>query len=180
MNVLSNQCQSRRIQKFILGTTLLCFFVLVPMLLAGEGNMGEIDPMVKITSLPTKLDINTVLSKVSDDVARDTGLDKNMVTYYWQTFDCIYCPGCKGAGIEGGITFIDLYVPGFMTDDEITKVMTSLAASLEKHASISRKSIFIHTHVAQKNRLYMMGEVVTDWDQVKGPDKETVSDKQSR
>jgi hypothetical protein len=131
------------------------------------------DPMVKITSLPTKLDVRAVVAKVSEDVSRDTGLDKNMVTYYWQTFDYVYCPGCKGAGIEGGIIFIDLYVPGFMTDEEIGKVMTSLAASLEKNAGINRKSLFIHTHVAEKNRIYMMGKVITDWSQVGGPAQKT-------
>jgi len=26
-----------------------------------------------------------------------------------------------------------------------------------------KKSLFIHTHVAEENRLYMMGEVITDW-----------------
>jgi len=55
-----------------------------------------------------------------------------------------------------------------MTDDDITKVMTSLADSLEKNAAIDKKSIFIHTHVARKNQLYIMGEVVTDWAQVGG------------
>jgi len=35
-----------------------------------------------------------------------------------------------------------------------------------------KKSLFIHTHVAEKNRLYMMGEVITDWSQVGGPAKE--------
>ena len=140
--------------------------------------MAGKDPMVKITSLPTKLDVQAVLAKVSDDVARDTGISKNMVTYYWQTFDTIYCPGCQDAGIKDGIIFIDLYVPGFMTDDEITKVMTSLAASLEKHASISPKSLFIYTHVAELNQLYIMGEVVTDWDQVKGGDEKTEDSKQ--
>jgi hypothetical protein len=139
------------------------------MLPAGGGSLGETDPMIKITSLPTKLDIKAVLTKVSDDVSRDTGLDKNMVTYYWQTFDCIYGPEASAAGIEGDIVFIDIYVPGFMTDEDIGKVMTSLAVSLEKNAGINRKSLFIYTHVCELKRLYMMGKVITDWSQVGGP-----------
>ena len=169
MNVISRKYSSRRIHKFITGTTLLCFFVLVPMLPAGGGSLGETDPMIKITSLPTKLDIKAVLTKVSDDVSRDTGLDKNMVTYYWQTFDCIYGPEASAAGIEGDIVFIDIYAPGFMTDEDIGKVMTSLAVSLEKNAGINRKSLFIYTHVCELKRLYMMGKVITDWSQVGGP-----------
>ena len=148
-----------------------CLVSPAPRLLAEGGGIAT-DPMVKITSLPTKLDVKAVLAKVSDDVARDTGLDKNMVTYYWQTFDYIYCPGCENAGIDDNIIFIDLYVPGFMTDEEIGKVMTSLANSLERNAGINKKSLFIHTHVAEENRLYMMGEVITDWSQVGGPAKE--------
>ena len=150
---------------------LICCLVSPAPVLLAEGGGIATDPMVKITSLPTKLDVQAVLAKVSEDVSRDTGLDKNMVTYYWQTFDYIYCPGCKGAGIDN-IIFIDLYVPGFMTDEEIGKVMTSLAASMEKNAGINRKSLFIHTHVAEKNRVYMMGEVITDWSQVGGPAQE--------
>ena len=150
---------------------LICCLVSTAPVLLAEGGGIATDPMVKITSLPTKLDVQAILSKVSEDVSRDTGLDKNMVTYYWQTFDYIYCPGCKDAGIED-IIFIDLYVPGFMTDEDIGKVMTSLAASLEKNAGINRKSLFIHTHVAEKNRIYMMGEVITDWSQVGGPPQE--------
>jgi len=38
--------------------------------------------------------------------------------------------------------------------------------------ALLKKSLFIHTHVAEKNRLYMMGEVITDWSQVGGPAKE--------
>ena len=151
---------------------LICCLVSPAPVLLAEGGGITTDPMVKITTLPTKLDVKAVLAKVSDDVARDTGLDKNMVTYFWQTFDYIYCPGCGDAGIEGGVTFIDLYVPGFMTDEEIGKVMTSLALSLEKNAGINKKSLFIHTHVAEENRLYMMGEIITDWSQVGGPAKE--------
>lgn len=163
-------------KKFMIGLNVFfgliyCLVFRAPALLAEGGGIAT-DPMVKITSLPTKLDVKAVLKKVSDDVSRDIGLDKNMVTYYWQTFDYIYCPGCENAGIEDNIIFIDLYVPGFMPDDEIGKVMTSLAISLEKHAGINRKSLFIHAHVAEENRLYMMGEVITDWSQVGGPTQE--------
>jgi len=83
------------------------------------------------------LDIKAVLTKVGDDVSRDTGLD--------------------------------IYAPGFMTDEDIGKVMTSLAVSLEKNAGINRKSLFIYTHVCELKRLYMMGKVITDWSQVGGP-----------
>jgi hypothetical protein len=169
MNVISRKYSSQRIHKFITGTTLLCFFVLVPMLPAGEGGLGGTDPMIKISSLPTKLDLKAVLAKVGDDVSRDTGLDKNMVSYYWQTLDCIYAPGASSVGIEGDVVFIDIYVPGFMTDEDIGKVMTSLAVSLEKNAGINRKALFIYTHVCELKRLYMMGEIITDWSQVGGP-----------
>jgi len=169
MNLRREKRVSMPLQKAILVTMLLCFAVPAWSRPEEGGSMATKDPMIRITSLPTKLDIPALLAKVSDDVSRATGLDKNLITYYWQTFDYVYCPGCEGAGIKNGITFIDLYVPGFLTDDDVEKIMTGLAASLEKNAGIPRNSLFIHTHTAQLNRLYINGQVVTDWSQAGEP-----------
>ncbi len=133
------------------------------------------DPMVKITSLPIKQDVKEVLARISEDVSREVGIDKNFVTYYWQTFDEIYCPGCEVNNLRKPI-FVDLYVPGFMTEDEIKNVMISLAAALERHTDYNRKEVFIHTHIASKKQLYIMGDVVTDWRQVGGPAEAEVTD----
>ena len=169
MNSSRKKSMSASVQKASLVIMLFCFSVSSCLQPAEGGSLAEKDPMIRITSLPTKLDIPTVLAKVSDDVSRATGLDKNLITYYWQTFDYVYCPGCQGAGIENGVTFVDIYVPGFLTDDDVGKVMTSLAAALEKNAGISQKSLYIHTHTAQLNRLFINGEVVTDWSQAGEP-----------
>lgn len=128
------------------------------------------DPMVKITTLPVKFDIPKALTKISKDVAKATGLPENMVTYYWQSFDHILCPGCPQAGITNPV-FIDLYVPAFLKQDEIQKVMISLAEALEKHTPLKRRDVFIHTHVAEKEMMYIMGDVVKNWKQVGGPDE---------
>lgn len=58
---------------------------------------------------------------------------------------------------------MDLYVPGFMSKEEIQRVMKSIAQAIEK-------DLFIHTHVAYKYQLYIVGDVVTNWSQVGGPD----------
>ena len=88
--------------------------------------MGELT-----TSMPLGLEVNEVMAGLSDDVSHDTGLDKNLMTYYWQTFDAVYCPALKDATVQHPV-FVDLYVPGFMTDEVIAGLMISLAASLEK------------------------------------------------
>lgn len=153
-------------------------YVLLAVLLSGVMSMfagmpvmagDTTDPMVKITSLPIEQNLQEVMAGLSADVSSETGLDENFVTYYWQTFDEIYCPGCKGAKIKEPI-FVDLYVPGFMPDEQIQKVMTSLAASLEKHTDYDRKEIFMHTHVADLGRIFITGVVVTNWKQAGGPD----------
>ena len=127
------------------------------------------DPMVKITSLPLEQDLNKILPLISLDVSEMTGLPESFITYYWSFFETIYCPGCENVGIKKPI-FVDLYVPGFMSEEEIQTVMKSLAQAIENHTDYSKKDLFIHTHVADKYQLYIMGDVVTNWSQVGGPD----------
>jgi len=127
------------------------------------------DPMVKITSLPLEQDLNEILPLISQDVSEMTGLPEAFITYYWSFFETIYCPGCENVGIKKPL-FVDLYVPGFMSEEEIQTVMKSLAQALATHTDYSKKDLFIHTHVADKYQLYIMGDVVTNWSQVGGPD----------
>jgi len=47
--------------------------------------------------------------------------------------------------------------------------MISLATAIEKYTDYSRKDIFMHTHIAEKSQLFIMGDIVTDWSQVGGP-----------
>jgi len=48
--------------------------------------------------------------------------------------------------------------------------MKSRAQTIADHTDYSKKDLFIHTHVADKYKLYIMGDVVTYWSQVGGPD----------
>jgi hypothetical protein len=146
---------------------LLCASILA-LGISAQAQIGTDDPMVRITSLPLGLDVKEVMVKLSDDVSRDTGLDKNMVTYYWQTFDAVYCPGCEDT-TGNHLIFVDLYVPGFLTDEQIAGLMTSLAASLEKHTGIDKKGVFIHTHVPKEGHVYISGKVVK-WEEIKSLD----------
>lgn len=136
---------------------------------AKDAPLSQADPMVKITSLPLKQDLNKLMAKINGDVARASGLDEKAITYYWQTFDAIYCPGCKAAKVKGPI-FVDMYCPNFMTRDQVHKVMTSLAEALEKYTGYTRNDVFIYTNFAEKWQLYIMGNMVTNWKQVGGPD----------
>jgi hypothetical protein len=149
-----------------------------PALAAGQGcnRPGSmIDPMVRITSLPIKQDPKEVLVKISRDVAKETGLDINFVTYYWQSFEAVLCPGCGQAGLKT-VIFVDMYVPAFMTTQEIQKTMSSLAAALARHTDYSLKEVFIHTHIAAKSQLFINGGLVENWSQVGGPDDSKAAD----
>ena len=57
--------------------------------LAGE-RMTSGDPMVKITTLPTTIDLKQAMAKISEEVAKNTGLPETFVTYYWQFFQNMY------------------------------------------------------------------------------------------
>lgn len=145
-------------------------------IMAGVAGSGEpkaplstADPMIKITSPPMKVNLDDLLAKVAKDVAREAGVDINFITYYWQTFDAIHCPGCDKAGVKKPI-FVELYVPGFMTTAEYQKVMTALAEALARYTDYTKKDLFMHTHAAQKEQLFIMGGLVTNWKQVGGPD----------
>lgn len=147
-------------------TALLFLALLLPLpALAVEG-----DPMVKITSLPISQDPATVMAAMSKDVSRDTGLSETFVTYYWQTFDAIHCPGCEGANIRKPI-FVDLYTPAFMSADERKQVMNAIADAIARHTDYTRKEIFMHTHIGDKDQLFIGGSTVTNWKQVGGPDE---------
>ena len=127
------------------------------------------DPMVKITSLPIDQEISKILPLISKDVSAKTGLDETFITYYWQYFENIYCPGLEANDLKCPI-FIDLYTPAFMSKEEIQTVMKSVASALEKYTDYSQDEIFIHTHIAEKHQLFINGDVVTNWSQVGGPD----------
>ena len=154
------------------------FFVLISLQVptAYAGSKIEGDPMIKITCLPIKQNLQEVMAGISANVSRDTGLEEKFVTYYWQTFDEIYCPGCKTANIKKPI-FVDLYVPAFINENDRKKIMTSLAIALEKYTDYTRKDIFMHTHIAEKSQLFIMGNLVTNWKQVGGPDDSKTIDR---
>lgn len=127
------------------------------------------DPMVKITSMPTAMDLNETMEKISKDVSEATGLPETFVTYYWQFFQAMHCPGCEKAGVKE-VVFIDLYTPGFLSVEDRRIFMTSLANAIAKHTPYGIKDIYLHTHIAEKDQLFIMGDIVTNWKQVGGPD----------
>ncbi|MCB2188332.1 MAG: hypothetical protein KQJ78_18080 [Deltaproteobacteria bacterium] len=153
----------------------LCFLALLispPAGLAadGDGALATADPMIRITSLPLKGDLSQLMARISDDVCRDTGLKKNLATYFWQTFNAIYCPGCAAAKLKGPI-FVDIYLPAFISVPERKKLMTSLAEALARHTDYTTKDVYIAIRVQEKGEVYIMGEVLSNWQQVGGPDQ---------
>lgn len=148
----------------------ICFLTLVTSAPA-LAQLDAMDPMVRITSLPLGLNVSEIMPKLSDDVSKDTGIDKKMITYYWQTFDAVYCPSSKEPD-KAKIIFVDLYAPGFMTDKEVGEVMVSLANSIEKHTKISKELVFIQAHVGKAEHVYISGKMAK-WSDFIGEKKET-------
>ncbi|MEW5820928.1 MAG: hypothetical protein AB1782_12120 [Cyanobacteriota bacterium] len=130
------------------------------------------DPMVKITTLPIDKNIDEILTNVSNEVSQSTGIEKQYITYYWQTFDKINCMGEKTTEHP---VFVDLYVPGFFNNEQIASLMTNLAESLAKHTGIEKKWVFIHTHFPRQGQVYM-SEKVQRWDNYAENDNSKIKD----
>ncbi len=114
------------------------------------------DPMVKICALPIDSDIDEVLAGISADVSRDTGIEEQYITYYWQPLSNVVCMGEKTTDRP---ILVDLYVPGFFTNDQIADMMNSLAAAIEVHVGLDREWVFIQTHFPNQGQVYLSGEV---------------------
>jgi len=154
----------------------MCALVLV-LSVPVQAQIDPNDPMVRITSLPLGLNVSEIMPKLSDDVSKDTGIAKNMITYYWQTFDAVYCPSAKEPE-KAKIIFVDLYAPGFMTDKQVGEVMISLANSIEKHTKIAKELVFIQAHVGKAEHVYISGKMAK-WSDFIGETKETKDAKEA-
>ncbi|MBU4377598.1 MAG: hypothetical protein KJ724_00685, partial [Proteobacteria bacterium] len=129
-------------EKWLVPFVLIASVVLFQTAAVASGGIDPADPMVKITSPPRDLDVNKVLALVSKDVSKETGIKESFITYYWQTFDHAVYEGKE----NGSPTFVDLYVPGFFSDDDVHGMLNAIADALVKHAGAERNWVFIHTH----------------------------------
>lgn len=128
-----------------------------------SGGIDPADPMVRVTSPPVDFDPQEVLAAVSKDVSRATGIKESFITYYWQTFDNIVYEGEE----TDKPLFVDLYVPGFFSDDDVHGMLEAVADALVDHAGVERKWLFIHTHFPLPEQVYIGGGI-TKWDTYRG------------
>jgi len=119
------------------------------------------DPMIRITSLPIKKNVDHVLAGISRDVSKEVGLSQDLITYYWQDFKAIDWNGRK---TDNWPVFVDIYVAGFFKQEMIEKVMLAVAAAIEKNIGVPKAKVFIHTHIAGQGQVYISGEVM-HWQQ---------------
>lgn len=122
------------------------------------------DPMVRITYARSDLDVPKILAQLSREVTATTGIEERFITYYWQTFDAIHC---MGEPVTDKPIFVDMYVPGFFTDEDVAGMMTAIADSLENLTGVDKEWIFIHTHFPKQGHVYISGHVA-HWDNYAG------------
>lgn len=128
-----------------------------------SGGIDPADPMVRVTSPTVDFDVQKVLAAVSKDVSKATGIKESFITYYWQTFDNIVYEGKE----TDKPLFVDLYVPGFFSDERVHAMLEAVADALVDHAGIERKWLFIHTHFPLPGQVYIGGGI-TEWDTYRG------------
>ncbi|MGE4557542.1 MAG: alpha/beta hydrolase [Desulfovibrionaceae bacterium] len=150
----------------------MCAAIAIPHAAYAEGGIDPADPMVRVTSPPgVDLDIDAVLAAVSKDVSKKTGIKESFITYYWQTFDTVIYEGKQ----TKKPLFVDLYVPAFLSQEDIEGVINAVADGLVEHAGAERKWIFIHTHYPLDGQVYIGGEIQR-WDTDKDESAETPRD----
>lgn len=137
-----------------------------------SGGLDPADPMVRITAPKLNLDAPAAMAVVSREVSAATGLGEELITYYWQTFDSVHCMGKPSADKP---IFVDLYVPGFLTDEQVASLMKAIAESLAKNTGVDKKWVFIHTHFPLQGQVYISGEV-SHWDNYRGQSSKTGRD----
>lgn len=120
-----------------------------------SGGIDPADPMVRITSPPVNFDTQNVLTAVSKDVSKATGIKELFITYFWQTFDNIVYEGKE----TDKPLFVDLYVPGFFSDDDVHGMMNAIADAMVDHVGVERKWLFIHTHFPLPEQVYIAGGI---------------------
>ncbi len=128
------------------------------------GGIDPADPMVRITYARSDLDVPKVLARLSREVTAATGIEERFITYYWQTFDAIHC---MGEPVTDKPIFVDMYVPGFFTDEDVAGMMTAIADSLENLTGVDKEWVFIHTHFPRQGHVYISGQVAY-WDNYDG------------
>ncbi len=122
------------------------------------------DPMVRITYARSDLDVPKILAQLSREVTATTGIEERFITYYWQTFDAIHC---MGEPVTDKPIFVDMYVPGFFTDQDVAGMMNAIADSLENLTGVDKEWVFIHTHFPLDGHVYISGSVA-HWDNYRG------------
>lgn len=136
---------------------LFCIVFCLVLLTAATAQAERVkDPMVRITSLPIEQDINAVMAGMADDVSAAVGLDKSLITYYWQYFAAINCMGEKTMDRP---IYVDINVPCFMDNATIAKLMNAIADSLVKHVGIERKWVFVSTLRAESGHVLLSNEI---------------------
>ncbi len=129
-----------------------------------SGGIDPADPMVRITYARSDLDVPGILAELSRDVTAATGIEERFITYYWETFDAIHC---MGEPVQDKPIFVDMYVPGFFTDQDVAGMMTAIADSLQNLTGVDKKWVFIHTHFPLQGHVYISGKV-EHWDNYRG------------
>jgi cephalosporin-C deacetylase-like acetyl esterase len=152
------------VSRAILACVLFLFLAQPALTSPQPGGIDPADPMVRVTAPKSVANGAAVLAAVSRDVKAATGLGEELVTYYWQTFDFIHCMGQPATDKP---IFVDLYVPGFFTDDQVKSMMTAIAESLAENTAMDKKWVFIHTHFPLQDQVYISG-AVSHWDTYRG------------
>ncbi|WP_419786561.1 alpha/beta hydrolase family protein [Pseudodesulfovibrio sp.] len=154
---------------------LACVGAMLPYSVAASGGIDPADPMVRVTSPPVSFDPQKVLAAVAKDVSKATGIKESFITYYWQTFDNIVYEGKE----TDKPLFVDLYVPGFFSDDDVHGMLNAVADALVDHAKVERKWLFIHTHFPLPGQVYIGGGI-TEWTTYRGKPNTDPRDKAER
>lgn len=146
------------------------------------GGEGYRDPLVRVSMLPSDIDVPGFLPKLSKDISKASGVPESGITVVWNTIPAEHMITGGKLGVKydnkSHPVIVELDLAGFFRDEEIEKIMAAIAKSFERHTSVALKQVFILTTVQDSGRVYVFGEPMK-WKDGQNPFDKNATEKSS-
>ncbi len=123
-------------------------------------------PFIHVKSLPfdKPFDVGVALEGLTKDFAEGTGIGLEHVTATWEFFPpghyAVAGKAVKHQPKDSHPVLVDLLAPDFNSEEEVEKMLTTVASSISKRARVPITNIFINHRQAHAGRVFDAGEIV--------------------
>ena len=123
-------------------------------------------PFIHIKSLPFKKDINleNVITGISIDFARNTGINIEHVSVTWEFFRSSHYVHAGKTAVDqpqdSHPVLVDFLSPDFNSTEKIGKMLSTIANSISQRIGVPLVNIFINHRQAHSGMVFDDGEIV--------------------